>query len=300
MAESKSAHQYFLSGREFTAAEIQDIRETIESCGLSRRELIQTICEHLNWVTPTGQYKMTSCSNALGIMEARGWVRLPAKMAMKASQQKTLIGEQSDPEPELKGTVRDHGPIEVEPVGAKEQMKLWNEYVERYHPLGFKRPWGAHQRYFIQSREGRRMGCLMFAAAAWALAQRDQWIGWTRRDRVERLNWVVANTRFLIFPWVRVRNLASTALSLAARRIGADWQERYGYAPVLLETFVEPQLYPGTCYQAANWIRLGMTQGRGRDDRHTQYLSTPKILYVYPLRPDFRSYLCGGNVRGQG
>jgi hypothetical protein len=300
MAESKSAHQYFLSGREFTAAEIQDIRETIESCGLSRRELIQTICEHLNWVTPTGQYKMTSCSNALGIMEARGWVRLPAKMAMKASQQKTLIGEQSDPEPELKGTVRDHGPIEVEPVGAKEQMKLWNEYVERYHPLGFKRPWGAHQRYFIQSREGRRMGCLMFAAAAWALAQRDQWIGWTRRDRVERLNWVVANTRFLIFPWVRVRNLASTALSLAARRIGADWQERYGYAPVLLETFVEPQLYPGTCYQAANWIRLGMTQGRGRDDRQTQYLSTPKILYVYPLRPDFRSYLCGGNVRGQG
>jgi hypothetical protein len=94
--------------------------------------------------------------------------------------------------------------------------------------------------------------------------------------------------------------LASTALSLAARRIGADWQERYGYAPVLLETFVEPQLYPGTCYQAANWIRLGMTQGRGRDDRQTQYLSTPKILYVYPLRPDFRSYLCGGNVRGQG
>jgi len=265
---------------------------------LSWYELVQTICEHLEWVTPTGQYKVTSCANALGIMEARGWVKLPAKITMKGSKQKVVVGEQSDPEPELKGTVGDHAPIEVAPVRAKDQMKLWNEYVERYHPLGFKRPWGAHQRYFIQSREGRRMGCLMFAAAAWALAERDQWIGWNARDRAERLNWVVANTRFLIFPWVHVRNLASRALSLAAGRIGADWEERYGYAPVLLETFVEPKHYQGTCYQAANWIRLGMTAGRGRYDRHTQYLSTPKILYVYPLRPDFRSYLCGGNGQG--
>ena len=295
MAKSESGPRYFLSGREFTAAEIQDIRETIESCGLSWTELVQTICEHLEWVTLAGQYKVTSCANALAIMEARGWVKLPAKKAVKRSKQKVVVGEESDPEPEMKGTVRDHAPIEVTPVRAKDQMKLWNAYVERYHPLGFKRPWGAHQRYFVQSREGRRMGCLMFAAAAWALAERDQWIGWSARDRAERLNWVVANTRFLLFPWVQVRNLASTALSLAAGRIGTDWQERYGYSPVLLETFVEPKFYPGTCYQAANWIRLGMTAGRGRCDRHTQYLSTPKILFVYPLRSDFRSYLCGGN-----
>ena len=144
--------------------------------------------------------------------------------------------EQSNPEAEVKGTVRDHAPIEVVPVRAQEQMRLWNEYVERYHPLGFKRPWGAHQRYFIKGRGGRQLGCLMFGAAAWALAERDQWIGWRERDRAQRLNWVVANTRFLIFPWVRVRNLASTALSLAAGRIGADWEQRYGYEPVLLET----------------------------------------------------------------
>ena len=125
------------------------------------------------------------------------------------------------------------------------------------------------------------------------MAQRDQWIGWSESDRAQRLNWVVANTRFLIFPWVRVRNLASTALSLAARRIGQDWQERYGYAPVLLETFVDGERYRGTCYQAANWIRLGTTAGRGRMDRYKEYLSSPKIIYVCPLAHDFRSRLRG-------
>ena len=125
------------------------------------------------------------------------------------------------------------------------------------------------------------------------MGEREQWIGWSEQDRAQQLNWVVANTRFLIFPWVRVRNLASTALSLAARRIGEDWQERYGYAPVLLETFVDAERYRGTCYQAANWIRLGMTTGRGRMDRHKEYLSSPKIIYVYPLVRDFRSRLCG-------
>ena len=143
------------------------------------------------------------------------------------------------------------------------------------------------------------MGCLLFASSAWALQERDQWIGWSERDRAERLNGVVANTRFLIFPWVRVRNMASTALGLAAARIGVDWQQRYGYGPVLLETFVDAARYRGTCYQAANWIRLGMTAGRGRMDRHTEYLSTPKIIYVYPLAPDFRSRLCGQS-QGEG
>ena len=284
MGKSESAQHHFLSGREFTAAEIQDIQETIDSCGLAWHELVQTICEHLDWVTPAGQYKVTSCTKALRMLEGKGLLKLPAKPVFKGSKQKVVLGEQSNPEPEVKGTVRDHAPIEVVPVRAKEQMRLWN-------PLGFKRPWGAHQRYFIQGRGEQRLGCLMFGAAAWALAERDQWIGWTERDRAQRLNGVVANTRFLIFPWVHVRNLASTALSLAAGRIGTDWQDRYGYAPVLLETFVDAKHYQGTCYQAANWIRLGMTVGRGRDDRHTQYLSSPKIIYVYPLRPDFRSRL---------
>jgi len=203
------------------------------------------------------------------------------------------VGARTGAQDEAKGTVRDYAPIQLSPVTGKEGIGLWNEYVERHHVLGYKRPFGAHQRYFIESKNGERLGCLLFASSAWALAERDQWIGWSERDRAQRLNWVVANTRFLIFPWVRVRNLASTALSLATGRIGRDWQERYGYAPVLLETFVDAERYRGTCYQAANWIRLGITAGRGRMDRHTQYLSSPKIIYVYPLVRDFRLRLRG-------
>lgn len=286
-----------LSGRKFTAQEIQDIQETVESCGLSWHELLHTICEHLKWVTPAGQNKVASCAKALSMLEAEGLVRLPAKQSCQGSKQTIALGERTEPEEELRGTVRDYAPIGVRPVMGKEEMGLWNEYVQRHHGLGYKRPWGAHQRYFIEGGGGRRLGCLLFGAAAWALTERDQWIGWTERDRAQRLNWVVGNTRFLIFPWVQVRNLASTALALAAARIGKDWQERYGYAPVLLETFVEPKQYQGTCYQAANWIRLGMTAGRGRMDRHTQYLSSPKIIYVYPLRPDFRESLRGHRGR---
>ena len=170
---------------------------------------------------------------------------------------------------------------------------LWNEYVHRYHVLGYKRPFGAHQRYFIVGGPGRRLGCLLFASSAWALTARDEWIGWTEADRAQRLNWVVTNTRFMIFPWVRVRNLASKALSLAASRIREDWQRRYGYGPVLLETFVEAERYRGTCYQAANWIRVGMTAGRGRMDRRDRRLLAPKWIFVYPLVPEFRSFLCG-------
>ena len=298
MNKSESSH-HFLSGRDFTAQEIQDIQETIESCGLSWYELLQTICEHLEWVTPTGRYKLSSCAKALTMLEAEGLVRLPAKRACKGTPQEIGVGEGTDPGEEVRGTVRDYAPIELRPVRSSEWMRLWNEYVQRYHPLGYKRPFGAHQRYFIEGKGERRLGCLLFGPSAWALSERDEWIGWSARERAQRLNWVITNSRFLIFPWVRVRNLASTALSLAAARIGKDWQERYGYAPVLLETFVEPKHYRGTCYQAANWIRLGMTAGRGRMDRHTQYLSSPKILYVYPLTPDFRSHLRGQSSAGK-
>jgi uncharacterized protein DUF4338 len=284
----------FLCGRYFTAQEIQDIQETIESCGLSLTELVETVCEHLEWVTPAGRNKKDSCAKALRKLEAQGLLKLPARQERAAVKEKSVdAGARTDPEEELTGTVRDIQPVEVTPVLGREPIRLWNEYMERYHGLGYKRPFGAHQRYFIVDGSGRRLGCLMFASSAWALSERDEWIGWSALERAQRLNWVVANTRFLIFPWVRVRNLASAALSRVAGRIGRDWQERYGYAPALLETFVDAELYRGTCYQAANWIRLGMTAGRGRMDRHTRYLSTPKIIYVYPLARDFRMVLRG-------
>ena len=281
-----------LSGREFTAQEIQDIQETVRMFRrLSWTELLRTICEHLDWVTPAGHHKLASCTQALRTLEARGLLTLPAQYPRLRGKVKLEASARTDPGEGVTGTVGEWEPLVVLPAGERERG-LWNEYVHRYHPLGYQRAFGAHQRYFIRGGE-RLLGCLLFASSAWALSARDEWIGWTRQDRARRLNWVVTNTRFLLFPWVRVKNLASRALSQAARRLPGDWQSRYGYQPVLLETFVDAARYAGTCYQAANWIRLGTTRGRGRMDRGHQFLSTPKVIYVYPLVRDFRSCLCG-------
>lgn len=284
----------FLAGRAFTAQEIQDIQETVQVCdGLNWSELVFTVCEHLGWITPTGRYKERSCVHALRRLEALGLIQLPARQPVRRQEAEIVPGRRTDPEEEIVGTVRDVAPLRLEPVLGKPARGLWNEYVARYHPLGYRRPFGAHQRYFLLGRGERRLGCLLFAAAAWALAERDRWIGWSQQDRAQRLNWVVGNTRFLLFPWVQVKNLASKALSLAAAQIRSDWQQRYGYAPVLLETFVEVGRYRGTCYQAANWIRLGVTRGEGRLGRHSPYRTLPREIYVYPLVADFRSFLQG-------
>lgn len=283
----------FLSGRAFTPQEIQDIQETIETCGLPWTELVDTVCEHLNWVTPTGRYKEKSCISALRKLEALGLLKLPARQPAQRAEKEIVLGRATDPEEEIVGTVGDMAPVQLELVYGKAANRVWNEYVARYHPLGYRRPFGAHQRYFLLGRGRRRLGCLLFAAAAWALAERDRWIGWNQQDRTQRLNWVVANSRFVLFPWVHVKNLASKALSLAAERIRADWQQRYGYAPVLLETFVEVGRYRGTCYRAANWIRVGVTRGEGRMGRHSPHGSVPREIYVYPLVTDFRSFLRG-------
>jgi hypothetical protein len=284
----------YLCGRYLTSQEISDIRETVRTCSaLSWSELVQTICEHLDWVTPAGRNKVDSCAKALTKLQAQGLLQLPSKHSVLKGKEQVTVSVRTDSEAELVGRVRDFGPIEVQPATTTELMRLWNEYVERYHRLHYKRPFGAHQRYFIVDKSKRRLGCLLFASSAWALAERDRWIGWTQRDRELRLNLVVANTRFLIFPWAHIKNLASTALSLAAKRIRQDWQSRYGYRPVLLETFVEPDHYRGISYQAANWIHLGVTSGRGRTGQRPKHLLTPKLIYVYPLVDDFRSFLRG-------
>jgi len=262
---------------------------------LSQKELAHTLCETLSWYGPNGKPKLESCRELLRKLEAKEWIRLPEKRKATSSGKETvIIGTATEPEEELRGSVSAYAPIQLEPVRVQKEIRLWNEYVERYHMLGYRRPFGAHQRYFIWSRSlNRRLGCMLFSACAWALAERDAWIGWSKEDRGQRLSYIVNNSRFLIFPWVKVKNLASKALALAVRQVPMDWQERYGFKPVLLETFVDINKYQGTCYKAANWMLLGETAGRGRMDRYTQYLSCPKHIYVYPLRRDFRAILCG-------
>ena len=285
-----------LCGREFTYQELEDIRETVRMFPrLSREELAFTVCEHLEWVSPNGRLKVEACKQLLAKLETYGVLKLPSVRKWTSSGKKPIMpGAGTNPEQPQEGTVSIFEPIELEAVSKSDDAHLWNEYVERYHVLGYKRPFGAHQRYFVVSRAQagyQRLGCLLFAASAWALADRDRWIGWSEADRSQRLHLIVNNTRFLIFPWVKIKNLASRALSLAVKRIRSDWQERYGYKPVLLETFVDLEKYQGSCYKAANWIEIGETVGRGRMDRYTEYLSSPKKIFVYPLVKDFRRLL---------
>ncbi|MGI6596417.1 MAG: DUF4338 domain-containing protein [bacterium] len=286
-----------LCGRWFTEQELEDVKYIVRMFpNLSRHELANTICEGLSWVLPNGNYKIESCYQLLEKLEKQSEIVLPQKREyISSGEPKIKPGPRTKPRPDIKGSVSDIAPIELEAVLSRDKRHLWDEYVERYHILGYRRPFGAHQRYFIRSgiEPKERLGCLLFSASAWALAERDKWIGWEKEDRSQRLHLIVNNSRFLIFPWVKVKNLASKALSLAARQVPLDWLDRYGFEPVLLETFVDAALYQGTCYQAANWIYVGETAGRGRMDRYKEYPSSPKKIYMYPLRPDFRDILLG-------
>ena len=206
--------------------------------------------------------------------------------------------QRTNPGAPIVGELSAVGPVGLEVVQGRDASRLWNEYVDRYHYLGYRQPFGCFLRYFIVSPAGR-LGCVLIAGAAKAIQARDQWIGWDRSRRQQNLPWVINNTRLLIFPWVRVRQLGSQVLGQLVRRVRADWQERWGYQPLLLETFVDPAKFAGTCYRAAGWLELARTTGRGLPRAGQVYESTPKSIYVKALRTDFRERLRGGPLEGR-
>lgn len=289
----KAPETYLLDGRRFTPEELSEIQETVKIfSNLSLTELVQTICEHMDWLTPSGTYKTDACRKLLEQLEARGKIRLPTKLKVVKKREEVVLTPRSEPQTEIVGELDQVAPVSLESVSGRDYNALWSEFVERYHYLGYKRPFGVHQRYFIRAGGGAPLGCLLMAGASKQLAGREQWIGWTDRQRYRNIHLVVNNARFLIFPWVQVKNLASHSLALLVRRVGEDWEQAWGYRPVLLETFVDVAQYQATCYRAANWIHLGETTGRGRPRLGKEYSSSPKALYVYPLVKDFRKRLC--------
>lgn len=165
--------------------------------------------------------------------------------------------------------------------------RLWNEYIHRYHYLGYTTLPGAQLRYFVTAAE-QPLALLGFGASAWQCAPRDRYIGWSAEQRTRNLHLIVNNARFLILPWIRSKNLASKILALAARTLPAHWQQRYAYRPVLMETFVDTERFTGTCYKAANWKYIGQTQGRGKLGPKGKRSVPIKDLWLYPLEPDFR------------
>jgi len=180
--------------------------------------------------------------------------------------------------------------LSLQLITTREHSRIYNDMMRQHHYLGYQPLPGAQLRYLIHG-DSRLLGGLGFGAAAWKIAPRDRFIGWSPAQRQARLHLIANNARFLLLPWVKVRFLASSVLALAARRLPADWQARYGYQLVLLETFVERPRFAGTSYRAANWICVGQTQGRGKLDRFKQYALPVKDIYLYPLRRDFRNVL---------
>lgn len=287
--------------REITTEEVSHIQLVVEQFHrLSRKELARTLCEHLSWFSPSGAPKVSNCLRLLERLADQGMIVLPQKgpSGRLTPDKRPKLTQRTAERPLIKGPLSAFAPVELQAVSDQAQNALWNEYVERYHPLGHRRPFGNWLRYFLSS-DGELLGCLLIAGAAKALHHRDRWIGWSVAHRRRNLPWVINNSRYLIFPWVQIPNLASHALGQLARIVARDWQARWGYRPVLMETFVDPEQHPGTCYQAAGWQALGMTRGEGISRPGKHYTTRPKCIYVKPLDDQFRELLCSEQLQGR-
>jgi hypothetical protein len=281
-----------IAGRAFSPWELSAVKDVVTAgSGLSRTQLTYQVCELLDWRRPTGALKSRECRDLLEGMERAGWFRLPEKRGgrprgSRTATPLTLSGEPGTP---LVGGAGQFGTVSVEPVERAADHRWFRELIGRYHYLGYRVPFGAHLRYlaFVSEPERTVVGALQVSSAAWRLAVRDRWIGWDDSTRGKNLQLVVNNSRFLLLPWVQVKNLASRVLSILLSRLGGDWEKRYGQTPLLVETLVDPKRFRGTCYRAANWIELGETAGRGRMDRECRLHGfAPKRVLVYPLVPD--------------
>lgn len=278
-------------GRRFTRREISDIQETIALFpAQSRNELAKTICEHLNWYTPRGDYRKDAALRVLEQLEELGILTLPPKRNTIPGRRSSIVKTTaSDPQEEISCPLSELEPLSLQVADTDDDKRLWRELVDRHHYLGCPRPFGPSLYWFVVDSRGRKLGCLLFEAGSRQLPARDNLIGWNTRQREQRLHLVVQNSRFLLLPWVRVRNLASRTLGMATSRLADEWERRHECRPVLIETFVDPTRFDGASYKAANWERIGMTAGK----KSGQGAKPPKDIHVQPLIPDYRDILKG-------
>ncbi len=280
------------SGREFSLDEIEQIRQLMQqNPALLRTPLSRKLCELFAWTKPNGELKDMSCRVALLRMQSDGLITLPASRMPHRGRPHFPPTAATDAQAPLLQPVHELGSLSLQPVLGTAASRLWNEYVQRYHYLGYTPMSGSQMRYNVFAAE-QLVALLSFGASAWRLGPREQFIGWPEALRLKNLQLVVNNARFLILPWVQSKGLASKILSKVARQLPNDWQLRYGYRPVLFETFVESERHRGTCYKAANWVHVGRTTGRGKKSAVHHQIIPIKDIWLYPLRRDFATVLC--------
>lgn len=278
-------------GRDFSEQELGLIRQLIsENPCASRAVLSRLTCQALHWYKVDGGLKEMSCRVAMLRMQDDGLIKLPAARHRYRPANKVQFTSATAPKPKINKPVDALPCVQLRIVMGRQQSRLWNEYIHRYHYLGYKPLPGAQLRYFVIC-ENNIIALLGFGASAWQCAPRDKYIGWSHDQRKKNLQYIVNNARFLILPWVKCKNLASKILSLTSHRLSGDWQAHYGYQPVLLETFVERDRFAGTCYKAANWVLVGQTKGRGKLGPAGKISVPIKDLWLYPLERNFRHIL---------
>jgi len=286
-----------LQGRPFGPAQLAQVQALLaQDRDWSRYRLSRELARLWDWRTPQGQLKDMAARTLLLKLEEQGWVKLPARR-MKSPTRSGRTPVEPGPALEPKtivGTLEPLLPLrlhEVSPARQQPLRRVLEAALHRYHYLGYRSRVGQNLQYWVCDQQERPLACVVFGAPAWQCAARDQWIGWNAAGRARQLGRVANNTRFLLFHWVRVPQLASYILSQIRQRISQDWQAKYGQPIWLLETFVDRQHFAGSCYRAAHWIYLGQTRGRGRQGPAGRPSTTIKDVYVCPLHSSCRSYL---------
>lgn len=285
-----------IGGQEFSAPLLERIMHCVgEEPELSRRALSRRVCEWLDWRGANGRVKEMSCRVALGKLQARGLLELPPAQAWSGGVvEPQRWVEECAPIAPFSGTLEQLGSIELMPVEDRHSQahRGWRSLLQREHYLGSPNLCGAQLRYLVVSARHGVVGALAFSSAAWRVRARDEFIGWSEPARRANLGAVVSNSRFLIAPQVQVKNLASHVLGMSARVVAEDWETRYGIRPLLLESFVQRERFAGTSYRAANWVHVGRSSGRGRQDWAHAGAAPVKEMYVYPLQSNWREALC--------
>jgi hypothetical protein len=283
-----------VQGRQLETSDIFRIRQLMaENPTWSRRRLSEVIAQEWDWRNGSGRLKDMAARTMLLKLEARGLIELPPRRRKPSNRMaEGRVSRQDWDTTPVTGTLRQLGPITIQEISSDTaERKRFAAAMAEFHYLGYRGTVGENIQYAVTDAAGRLLACLLFGAPAWKCMSRDAFIGWSQAERQQRLSCITNNTRFLILPFVRVPHLASWILGQALRRLSQDWQRKYGHPILLVETFVERDRFAGTSYKAANWIRIGSTTGRSRQDRNHRLQVPVKDVYVYPLHRRFREEL---------
>jgi hypothetical protein len=282
-------------GRIITQDDMDTIRDIIHNNpDWNRTRISKELCKKWDWYTPYGQLKDMACRTLLLKLHRANLITLPPSLCstINSSRGKKKVFEPHDRTP-VNTSLSQLKPLSFSQVKDGYALRLFKTYLQHYHYLGLRTTVGENLKYMVYDRDKRPLACLLFGAAAWKVAPRDNFIGWPREVREVRLSFIAGNNRFLILPWVRVPHLASHILGQISKRISGDWQEKYAHPIYLLESFIQKDRFTGTCYKASNWLCVGDTQGRGKNDFSNKYPLPVKSIWLYPLIKNFKRHLRG-------